>query len=125
MNKLNQIFWVFVFVVVVLSFAWVAFVFAIKPQVKYSNLDEFAKCLTDKGATMYGAAWCPHCLDEKSSFGSSFKYVNYVECPDNISLCTEKGIMGYPSWISAEGKILEGKQGLEKLSEITGCELKK
>jgi hypothetical protein len=63
------------------------------------NYDAFAKCLTEKGATMYGAEWCPHCKEQKAVFGNSFKYINYVECPDNTQLCLDKGIQGYPTWI--------------------------
>jgi len=64
-----------------------------------ADKDAFAKCLTSKGLTMYGAVWCPHCKDQKALFGDSFKYVNYVECPDNTELCLAKGIQGYPTWI--------------------------
>jgi len=64
-----------------------------------ADKDAFAKCLTEKGFTMYGAEWCSHCKAEKAMFGSSFKYINYVECPDNLQLCIDKGIAGYPTWI--------------------------
>ena len=87
--------------------------------------DSFAKCVTSYGLTMYGAAWCPHCADEKKAFGDSFRYINYVECPDNIKLCTDLGINGYPTWIDAAGKKFEGEQGLAGLAKITGCELPK
>lgn len=86
------------------------------------NLDAFAKCLTEKDVTMYGAEWCTHCKAEKDRFGSSFQYVKYVECPDNAVLCTEKGIEGFPSWIIND-VVYEGEQGLSKLSELSGCEL--
>ena len=85
------------------------------------DLTKFAQCLTDKGLVMYGAAWCPHCQREKKGFGEAFKYVSYVECPDNPKLCTEKGISGYPTWILEDGTKLEGEQGVEKLSTVTGC----
>lgn len=61
--------------------------------------DAFAKCLTSKGLTMYGAVWCSHCQAQKALFGESFKYVSYVECPDNTNLCLAKGVQGYPTWI--------------------------
>lgn len=125
MNKINQIFWVLLFVLIVLFSAAAAFYFVGEAKPAYSNLDEFAKCLSDRGAVMYGASWCPHCLEEKNSFGKSFQYINYVECPDNIEICTSKGIMGYPSWIFGDGKKVEGRQGLESLSQETGCELVK
>ncbi len=70
---------------------------------------------------MYGAEWCAHCQNEKKAFGDSFKYVPYVECPDNPQKCLEKGIEGYPTWILPDGKKLIGEQGLLKLSQESGC----
>lgn len=90
-----------------------------------SPLDTFAKCVAGKGLTMYGAAWCSHCAAEKKAFGSSFKYIKYVECPDNVKLCTDLGINGYPTWIDALGKKYEGEQGLKGVAKITGCVLPK
>lgn len=87
------------------------------------NLDAFAKCLAEKEVTMYGADWCPHCQNEKNNFGKSFQYVPYVECPDEPKLCIEKGIEGYPTWLLKDGTKLIGEQGLERLSEISGCAL--
>jgi len=87
--------------------------------------DDFAKCVTEKGMTMYGAVWCPHCINEKKAFGDSFKFIKYVECPDNIQLCTDLGINGYPTWIDGAGKQYTGKDTeiLTDLAKITGCEL--
>lgn len=90
-----------------------------------STLDGFAQCLATQKITMYGAVWCPHCQKEKARFGTAFKYVPYVECPDNIKLCLDKGIKGYPTWITQDGKSYEGEQGLEGLSKITNCPLPK
>lgn len=91
--------------------------------VKDTPMDVFAKCVSSKGVTMYGAEWCSHCLAEKNAFGASFKYVPYVECPDNIKLCTDKGINGYPTWIDGAGKKYEGEQGLQGVAKISGCVL--
>ena len=88
-----------------------------------STLDAFAKCAADTGLTMYGAVWCGHCANEKKAFGSSFRFINYVECPDNIKLCLDKGINGYPTWVDGAGKKYEGEQGLAGIARITGCEL--
>lgn len=85
--------------------------------------DDFAKCVASKNLTMYGAVWCAHCANEKKAFGTSFKYIKYVECPDNIKLCTDLGINGYPTWIDGAGKKYEGEQGLVGLAKITGCVL--
>lgn len=87
------------------------------------NLDLFAKCLAEKNVTMYGAEWCSHCQNEKSAFGESFKYVPYVECPDNPTECLAAGVESYPTWIFPDGKKLVGEQGIQKLSEESGCPL--
>ncbi|MGB8816098.1 MAG: hypothetical protein WCC74_02620 [Minisyncoccia bacterium] len=87
--------------------------------------DDFAKCLTGKGILMYGAIWCENCKIQKNLFGSSFQYIKYVECPDNAKLCLEKGIEGYPTWIFADGKKIEGRDTLEDLAKVSGCELPK
>lgn len=94
------------------------------PPGKY---DDFAKCLTQNDATMYGAYWCGHCNNQKAEFGDSFKYVNYVECDPNGNnakpqLCTQNGITGYPTWI-INGTHYEGEQSLNHLSSLTGCSL--
>ncbi|RMD67743.1 hypothetical protein D6817_00650 [Candidatus Pacearchaeota archaeon] len=90
--------------------------------------DEFAKCLTDKGVTMYGAYWCPHCARQKEMFGSSWKYVNYVECDPRGNnakpeLCREKGVQGFPTWEFPNGEIVSGETPLRELSFRSGCPL--
>ncbi len=86
-------------------------------------LDGFAQCLARKGAVMYGAYWCSHCQNEKAAFGSSFKYVNYVECTEKIAACESANVRGYPTWTFPDGRHFEGEQGLQKLSEESGCPL--
>lgn len=86
-----------------------------------SVLVPFAQCLASKNITMYGAAWCSHCQREKANFGEAFKYVPYIECPDNEKICLDKGIRGYPTWIDEKGVKYEGEQGLDGLAKISGC----
>jgi len=88
-----------------------------------SPLDPFAQCLAEKEVAMYGADWCPHCQKEKKEFGSAFKYVPYVECPQNPKKCLDMGVDGYPTWIFKDGRKLVGEQGLEKLARESGCVL--
>lgn len=90
------------------------------PSTKY---DTFAECLASKKLTMYGAVWCSHCKAQKALFGASFKYVPYVECTENPNLCLEKKVEGYPTWIDEKGTKYVGEQSLEKLAEISSCEL--
>lgn len=87
------------------------------------NLDSFAQCLAEKKITMYGAAWCAHCQNEKKAFGESFRFVPYVECPDNPNVCLAAGIDGFPTWVFPDGRKFKGEQGLQKLSQTSGCPL--
>lgn len=91
--------------------------------------DDFTKCLTEKGVKMYGAYWCPHCLNQKNMFGSGWKYVDYVECSlpnkaGQTEICNKAGIKGYPTWEFANKERIEGEVSFEYLSEKSGCELK-
>jgi thiol-disulfide isomerase/thioredoxin len=90
---------------------------------KTGALDTFAQCLAQKGATMYGAYWCPHCQDEKAAFGDSFQYVNYVECTVKTNECTAAGIESFPTWIFPDGRKFVGEQGLQNLAKESGCVL--
>src|SRR5580698_9410273 len=86
------------------------------------RMDAFAQCLNAKGAKMYGAFWCPHCADQKELFGSSFQYVNYVECGIKGSraiatACTDAQVKNYPTWIFADGSRVEGEHPLD----FCGC----
>ena len=93
-----------------------------------SRLDAFARCLSDKGAKMYGAYWCPHCSDQKEMFGSSFQYAPYIECgikgSRNLSpVCTQANVKHFPTWEFADGARVEGAHPLEFLGQATGCAL--
>jgi thiol-disulfide isomerase/thioredoxin len=96
---------------------------ASRPSKSNPALDTFAKCLSEKKFTMYGAYWCPHCQAQKKLFGDSFQYVPNVECTQQVDLCLEKKIEGYPTWIASDGARFSGQLTLEKISEITQCQL--
>ncbi|MDO8599547.1 MAG: hypothetical protein Q7S02_05550 [bacterium] len=94
-----------------------------------SPLNEFATCLNEKGATMYGTYWCPYCKKQKELFGRSFTRAKYVECamPGNprsqAPVCRDAGVASYPTWIFADGSRTTGVQELAQLAEKTGCTL--
>lgn len=95
---------------------------------KVSTLDGFARCLSSKGAHMYGAWWCPHCADQKELFGYAFQYVNYTECsPEGqrteTPQCKQAGIKHFPTWRFADGSSNEGVLQMTELSAKTGCKL--
>jgi len=91
------------------------------------GLDDFANCLTSKNFTFYGTFWCDHCTSEKTLFGSSMQFVNYVECsnPDKSikKECLDANVNAFPTFIFGDGSRLMGTTALEVLSSKTGCAL--
>lgn len=105
------------------GFLWATGVFS-----KPGQLDGFAQCLKDQGATFYGAFWCPHCADQKKMFGSSKKLLPYVECSTangqgQLSVCRDKAIESYPTWEFSNEERETGTLSLQELSEKTSCAL--
>jgi hypothetical protein len=119
MNKKGAIISISIALLVIAGVLVLAF-YSNKPT---ANYDKFSQCLTEKGAVMYGAVWCSWCKKQKADFGDSFKYINYVECPDEPPRCLAAGVQGYPTWTFQAGKKLEGYQTLEQLSQASGCPL--
>jgi len=116
----KNLFPVIILVVVVAAVGVLGFYPRREPSVE---LDAFARCLAEKQVTMYGAESCSWCQKEKANFGSAFEQVPYVECPDEPQKCIALGIEGTPTWIFPDGRKLVGYQGLQKLSEASGCSL--
>lgn len=99
---------------------------AVWQNVKPTGLDDFAKCLTENGAKVREAWWCPHCKEQRADFGPSYKYVDSTECGAgqgqfNLEACP--GLESTPEWSDSEGNVYKGRQSLETLSETFGCEL--
>ena len=115
-------------VVAVLIIAAIVYLFGMGPNIDQGEIDEFAKCLTEKGAVMYGTFWCPHCARTKKMFGSSFKYIKYVECDprgdnEQSEFCIEKKIDKYDTWEFTDGSRIISEPSFEDLSGKTGCKV--
>ncbi len=96
------------------------------------NYDTLAQCMTDQGVVMYSSFRCGVCARTKAMLGSSFRYVNEVEChPQGPSaqtaLCTAKNIQGTPTWtIEHNGTEIKRHTGFlsaEELATFSGCSL--
>ncbi len=119
----STLLFVLAFAVVVGLVAYVA----TRPSVP-SSYNAFAQCLTENGAKMYGAWWCPHCSNQKKLFGTAFKEIEYIECSPGGSRtmsqqCAAEGIEGFPTWVFADDSRLSGERSFEDLAYKTGCEL--
>lgn len=87
---------------------------------KSSEYDSFAQCLTEKGAVIYGTQWCSYCQSQKEMFGSSFEYINYVDCDFERSKCDKAGVRTYPTW-QINGELYTGQQTMYKLASLAKC----
>ncbi|MCA9200685.1 MAG: peptidylprolyl isomerase, partial [Planctomycetales bacterium] len=91
---------------------------------KAPDLAAFAQGLTDAGVVFYGAAWCPHCTDQKELFEDGQAFLPFVEVtnPDKSpnQIGTDNNITTYPTWVFPDGTRLTGTQTLETLSQRSG-----
>ena len=96
------------------------------------NYDALAQCMTDQGVVMYSSFRCGVCARTKAMLGSSFRYVNEVECHPQgpnpqTALCTSKNIQGTPTWtIERNGTEINRHTGFlsaEELATFSGCSL--
>ena len=98
--------------VLVIAGIGVGFVNANKP----GPADDFAKCLRDKGAIMYGASFCQYSHVQKGMFGNSFKYVDYRD------FSKDSNVKITPTWL-INGAYYQNVQTFDRLSALTGCSL--
>jgi len=69
--KKNKIFLLIIGIVIVIAIiGWSISGLFVTPE----NHDNFAKCLTEKGATLYASKYCGHCNDQKEMFGESINH---------------------------------------------------
>lgn len=97
----------------------------VKAEKPESKLETLAKCLSEKGAKLYGTYWCSWCKRQKEIFKEAAQYLPYIECSvgetrETTPQCEEAGIARYPTW-EIEGKNDPGFKKPEKLAELTGC----
>jgi|SRR5579859_1529522 len=116
-----------IYAAVVLVVFGVAYYFYHRSQHQH---DAFARCLSERGVKMYGAWWCPHCIEQKEKFGASFEYAPYVECgikgqtQGQSQVCKDADVKHYPTWqFPPTGVRVERVFSLDELSDRTGCAL--
>lgn len=121
MKKGVLAFWGIIIAVIVIGVGASFFVSA-KPGA-YDNL---AQCIKKQGVIFYGAFWCPHCQRTKAIFGSSAKYLPYVECSTangqgQTQICIDKKITSYPTWVRPDGQIMNGEHTVDEWAAFSGC----
>ena len=100
--------------------------FAINQIVAPSYEAQLAEYLSNIGAKMYGAYWCPHCARQKQIFGDAAALLPYVECDargvnPQVDRCRDVGIRAYPTW-QIDGEFYLGAQPIWRLAILSGFE---
>ena len=111
----------FLMIIVITALVIFSYTFYLRSQ-KPGQYDDFTKCLTEKGAVVYGNDYCQYTAKQLNYFDKSKKYLNYVKCSEDKELCDSKGVKVTPTW-EINGKMYEQVQNFEKLSELSGCKI--
>jgi hypothetical protein len=113
----------------VLSIAIIGWVLVAAADAHAATLAGFGRCLNSKGATFYGASWCPHCEAQRETLGDAMDYVRYVECSidgergETTAACAKAKVESFPTWTFGDGSRDSGAQSLAELAAKTGCTL--
>ena len=100
---------VFILIFVGIGFSYIN---TLKPAL----LDDFAKCLSEKGAIMYGATFCQYTGAQKGMFGNSIRFI------DSRDFTEDPNIKITPTWL-INGKYYENVQTFNRLADLTGCKI--
>ena len=101
----------------------------VRSTVTFQSLDlvTLAQSLSDAGATFFGAAWCPACLEQKRLFEDGQDFLPFVEVtnPDRSlnAVGDANNIMTFPTWEFADGTRVEGVQSLANLASLAGISI--
>lgn len=101
----------------------------IPARVKRKSTDQaiaLAKHLSQSGAVMYGAYWCPHCSRQKEIFGGeAWSHIKYVECSPKgyeyggAKMCAPALENGFPTWKFSKEKFVSGEMPLGRIAELS------
>src|SRR3989338_7298603 len=65
------------------------------PGVDNIQPDQLAQCLTARGWKMYVTSWCSNCKSQRELFGSSFAYINEIDCDEEPEVYRQANIKHY------------------------------
>ena len=112
-------------IIILILIIFLGYLYLTRNSNEIGQYDSFAQCIKDSEAKFYGSYQCIHCKTQKEMFGSSQKYLPYVECgplggPQTLT-CQQAGITGYPTWDFPDGERLQGSLSFDVISKHTNC----
>ena len=124
-GSLNLGIGVAILIIIIVGGLWYADKAEAPKRIAYTAL---AQCLTDNETIFYGAFWCPHCAQQKSSFGQAGKALPYTECStpdraDQTQICKDEEIVSYPTWKFKSGAVCTGFVNPEIVAHLSNCSL--
>ena len=87
-----------------------------------SDVDDFKSCLREKEIILYVNTDNLVRTLKEIVLEDYLEDIEIVNCLRNNQNCLEKGVSSFPSWIIV-GILVEGDIKIERLSELSGCNL--
>jgi hypothetical protein len=84
------------------------------------KLNETESICIAKQSIVYTQPGCSSCGMQEHIFGDNYKYINSINCMENLDFCIQEEITTTPTWI-INNKTYKGFQSSSKLKELTGC----
>lgn len=79
--------------------------------------EELSKCIGEN-SVLYIQNGCIHCINQEKLFEETFKFINYVNCTEDWTACSE--IQRTPTW-KIDDEFYLGEKSIEELKNLTGC----
>jgi len=86
-------------------------------------MEDFGRCLNQKGMVMYGQPGCPACSQQKQLLGAAYSQIKVVNCPSQPEECQRVGVRTTPSWAKNGVMAIPGGTSLDYLAQVAGCQL--
>jgi len=85
--------------------------------------DDVWDCFEDIELKLFGTSWCGYCQQQIDMFDEvDLDKLDYINCEDDMVLCQDYNITGYPTWlINTTGDMVMGQKTIDGLITWSGC----
>lgn len=79
---------------------------------------KLAHCLKEHDAQFFGSQNCAECVRQQDLFGSSWRFINAIDCGPNKEQCPH--IKEIPAWY-VNKNVIYGFRNITELKKISNC----